>query len=162
LSTQDEDDKVGTCADGTPCDLCQQREGFCQHHDGDPSTSAGRPPYEPTDKDERIVKSLAMLDRSKVEVAEVIGIDVSTYQKYFGELHDKAAEHAIATVNSAWFEIAASGQHPKATLQWLERKDPESWGPPTQKTDFTSDGEKIEKKPVVMMPDNGKREDDDE
>ncbi len=136
------DDKVGTTTDGEPCTLCQKREGYCHHHDGDPSTTGGRPEYEPTDKDRRIVKALASADWPKSEIEQIIGITRKTFNKHFGDLYEYAEERAIATVTATWYEIASSGQNPRQTLAWLERRDPERWQPPKErkKLEHAGDG----------------------
>lgn len=156
------DTKIGTCADGSDCQLCAEREGYCQHHgDGEPvGSKGGRPSYEPSDQDVRTVKALSVAGWAQSRIAEIIGVSENTLRKHFAELLEVGEEKAIAKVTGTYYQFATSGQHPKATKEWLERRDPEHWQPPKKRQDITSDGDKVDASPVVMLPDNGKKRDD--
>lgn len=131
-------EQVAICQDGSRCELCEERDGFCHHHDGDPETTGGRPEYQPTEKDQRYVHALAASGWSPEEIAPVVGVDSSTLRKHFWEELEEGEAKAVAQVASAFFQAATSGQNPKASFKWLERRDPEHWGEATEDTDSDS------------------------
>lgn len=119
-------DKVETCADGSPCQRCQGVDGYCWQHSGE-GGAAGRPAYEPTDQDQRTVKALAMSGWSAGDIAPVIGISEPTLRKHFSDELDTGEAAANASVAANFYQAASSGQQWKASLKWLERRDPEHW-----------------------------------
>lgn len=130
------DEKVADTRDGTPCGLCEQRDGYCHHHpDGGRDSPAGRPEYDPTPEEQLAVRALARSGHTHPEIAEELGIDGDTLRKHFGDELERGESMAVAKVAESFFQSAMSGEHPWAALEWLERRDPEHWAPADERAD---------------------------
>jgi hypothetical protein len=81
------DDQVATTSDGDPCSLCQERDGYCHHHDGNPETTAGRPTAITEDDHEDILEA-AREGVSKRGCARMAGASVHALERYL-EQHDE-------------------------------------------------------------------------
>ena len=80
----------------------------------------GRPPYEPTEKDRRIVESMIAYGVTTQEVARVIGISPHTMYKYFRDELETSAVKANSKVAETAYAMAVSGKCPAATFFWLK------------------------------------------
>ncbi len=54
----------------------------------------GRPPFEPTDKDRRLIKEMASCGTPQVGIARTIGITVNTLRKHFKDELARAEDEA--------------------------------------------------------------------
>jgi hypothetical protein len=73
--------QVATTADGTPCQLCRERDGYCHHHDGDPKTTGGRP-HAITGADHDEILAAARDGVSKQSCAKRVGASLKTLNRY--------------------------------------------------------------------------------
>jgi DNA-binding XRE family transcriptional regulator len=133
---------------------------MASNDDDTSSRGPGRPPHEPTETTTSVVEALAMQGWAKKDIAEAIGISKPTLNKHYEEILESAQVMANAQVVQTAFEMATSGSSPSMTRYWLNCRT--DWQP-SENVDITSDGDKIESpQAVVMLPDNGKRDDDGE
>lgn len=124
----DSDEQIGETRDGSPCELCRQRDGYCQHHGPDQEAGAGgRPAHQPTERDRRMVRHLVASGWTVPDIAEALGIARPTLRKYYEEELEYGLGKAVAKVAQSFFKSATSGDHPRAALRWLERRDPDHW-----------------------------------
>lgn len=77
---------------------------------------AGRKPYQPNEKDRRIVDVMAMGGILQSDIASVIGISPKTLRKYYRIELDTAATRADAQVVGTLLKMATSGESPAATI----------------------------------------------
>ncbi len=84
------------------------------------TNKGGRPPYEPSEKDRRIVESMIAYGVTTQEVARVIGISPHTMYKYFRDELETSAVKANSKVAETAYTMAVSGKCPAATFFWLK------------------------------------------
>ena len=82
--------------------------------------AGGRRKYEPTDKDLRIVESMAGCGMPQASIARALGIDAKTLRKHFRRELDSSADKADAQVASTLFKLAISGRCPAASMFWMK------------------------------------------
>ncbi len=83
---------------------------------------AGRPPFEPTEKDRRQVRLLSGMGVPDYDIAKVIGLSLPTLRKYFaGELELGHIE-ANAAVAQSLYKMATNRDKPNvaAAIFWLK------------------------------------------
>jgi AcrR family transcriptional regulator len=85
-----------------------------------PINKGGRPPYEPTEKDRRVVESMIAYGITTQEVARVIGISPHTLYKYFRDEMETSAVKANSKVAETAYQMPISGKCPAATFFWLK------------------------------------------
>jgi hypothetical protein len=80
----------------------------------------GRPSYAPTDKDRKVVESMAAYGITQNEICVAIGIAPHTLRKYFADELATAHIKANARVSETAYNMAISGKCPAATFFWLK------------------------------------------
>ena len=81
-----------------------------------------RPPYQPSEKDQRIVEAMAAGGIRQEEICRAIGVSAKTLRKYFREVLNRSASRANAQVISTMFRMATSGEHAAATIFWCKTR----------------------------------------
>jgi hypothetical protein len=82
-----------------------------------------RPKTEPTDEQRQVVKSLAAFGISQEQMLRRLGIrSLKTLRKHYREELDGGAVDANCSVAKTLYKMATSGQHPGATIFWLESR----------------------------------------
>lgn len=100
-------------------------------------TSRGRPKWEPTDKDRKLVESMAAIGIPHADIARVLGISENTLRKRCKHELATSAAKANAAVGGALYRNALSGNvaaqifWAKTRMGWRETapKTPEGPGP---------------------------------
>ena len=82
--------------------------------------SAGRPPYEPTDDQRRMVMVAAGMGINQELIASRLGIAKDTLAKHFRSELDHGRDIANMQVADSLFRQAVSGRVPAATFFWLK------------------------------------------
>ena len=82
--------------------------------------AGGRRKYEPTDKDLRVVETMAACGMPQESIARVLGIDAKTLRKHFRVALDTSADKANAAVANRAYQMAVAGNPPSATYFWLK------------------------------------------
>ena len=156
-----EDEQIGTCADGSDCDLCASRDGYCQWHGDDDRDGGGRPELTFTDTERRQVKFLAASGWTVKDISKALGVARKTLRKHFEFELEAGESMAVGEVAAAFFDAASSGDHPRASLDWLERRDPEHWLPADERGTTAADDDQISENEEgdeiweIQMPDEG-------
>jgi hypothetical protein len=78
-----------------------------------------RPPFQPTDEQRRMVKSLAAYGTKQDEIAQVLGVSSRTLRKHFRAELDRAGVEANSQIAQALFRKATSGDT-TAAIFWLK------------------------------------------
>jgi hypothetical protein len=83
-------------------------------------SKGGRPSYVPTNKDRKVVESMAAYGIPHDQISLAIGIDAKTLRKHFA--HELATAHikANAKVAETAYSMATGGKCPPATFFWLK------------------------------------------
>ena len=83
---------------------------------------AGRPPYQPTDKDRSTVRAMAGFGIPEVEIAKVLSIDPKTLRKHFAQELEVGHVEANAKVAASLYR-RATGEGREAVIAgifWLK------------------------------------------
>lgn len=91
-----------------------------------PGRTAGRPPYEPTEKDRMTVKVMIAGGIQQDAIADVIGLKAKALRKHFRREIDTAAAEANAAVVASLFKmtksnVAAAIWWTKTRMKWSEK-----------------------------------------
>ena len=82
-----------------------------------------RPKLNPTEEQRRKVKGLSAIGTPHEQIAKMLGIrSPKTLRKYFRDELDLGRTEANAKVASTLFQMAISGQSPRATEFWLKHR----------------------------------------
>jgi hypothetical protein len=82
-----------------------------------------RPPFQATDKQRSLVKSLAGFGFTHQEIATFLELkSPKTLRKHFRAELDLGEIQANAKVAQTLFNLATSGQHPAATIFWMKTR----------------------------------------
>lgn len=100
---------------------------------------AGRKAYEPTKAERQLVELHATIGTPQRAIADIIGIDVNTLQKYFRQELDLAYHKANAQVGGALFKKAVGGDT-TAMIFWMKTRA--KWR--------ETDEQKSEQSPVII------------
>lgn len=73
---------------------------------------AGRPPYEPTDKDRRVVVSMVAAGIEQREIARALGITAPTLRRHFRTELDTGESLMLAEVTRSLFDMATGAKGP--------------------------------------------------
>lgn len=84
--------------------------------------ASGRKRYEPTEKDLRIVETMAGCGMPQESIARALGIDSKTLRKHFRRELDCSADKADAQVAASLYKLAISGRCPPATIFWMKSR----------------------------------------
>lgn len=96
-------------------------------------TGRGRPPYEPTDKDRRVVEMMAGWAIPEDRIAKVLAIDPKTLRKHFGEELEVGHAKLEAQLAQNLLRIAQGHDRQsliatifalKAKFGWVEQQPP--------------------------------------
>jgi hypothetical protein len=96
-------------------------------------TRRGRPPYEPTDKDQRVVEMMAGWSIPEGRVAKVLGIDLKTLRKHFAEELEVGRASLEAQLAQNLLRMAQGHERPsliptifalKSRFGWVEQPPP--------------------------------------
>jgi hypothetical protein len=82
--------------------------------------AAGRPEFEPTDEQRKVVRAMAGYGVPQADIGKVIGCHAETLRKHFREELDKAEIEANSQVAQTAYQMATSGRVPAATFFWLK------------------------------------------
>jgi hypothetical protein len=82
--------------------------------------AGGRKKYEPTEKDLRVVETMAGCGMPQDAIARAMGIDSKTLRKHFRRTLDSSADKADAQVAATLFKLATSGRCAAATMFWMK------------------------------------------
>lgn len=80
----------------------------------------GRPPFVPTEKDQKMVEAMAACGVPHDDIAKVVGLAAKALRKHFRDALDKASLRANAKVAATLFSMATSGENTAATLFWMK------------------------------------------
>lgn len=86
---------------------------------------AGRPPYEPTDKDRKFVVSMVATGVDQLEIARVLGITKPTLAKHFREELNTGQALANTEVAMSLFNMATGKNGPAnvtAAIFWMKAR----------------------------------------
>jgi hypothetical protein len=81
---------------------------------------AGRPSYRPTEKERKMVESMAAYSIKQRDIALAMGLSPMTLRKHFATEIAVARIKANARVSETAFNLAISGKCPAATVFWLK------------------------------------------
>ena len=82
----------------------------------------GRPRFEPTAEQRKMVKTLAGYGILQEEIAKKLGITPKTLRLRFREELDLGATEANAQVVQSLYKMALSGRCPAAAIFWLKNR----------------------------------------
>ena len=87
----------------------------------------GRPPFEPTEDERKMVKELASLGTRQPDICRFIKrydkpINETTLRKYFAEELALGTLEANARVAATLYKMATSGDSPASTFFWLKTR----------------------------------------
>lgn len=114
-----------------------------------------------TEQERKFVEAMSAVGAPQEEIAEVLGCTAKTLRKHFRETLDHGAAKANAKVAATLFQMATSGKDTTASIFWAKSRM--GWST-TQEIDHKNDGGEFDEssRPIVVLPDNAKREGDDE
>ena len=81
-----------------------------------------KPPYEPSDKDRRVVEAMAAGGIPQADICRAIGVSGKTLRKYFREILNSAQQRANAAVIATLHRMATSGKDVAATIFWCKTR----------------------------------------
>ena len=81
-----------------------------------------RPPFQPTEQNQKQVKTMAALGFRHDDIATIIGITPKTLRKHFRNELDCGAIEANARVLRTLFEMAISGKNTAASIFWAKTR----------------------------------------
>src|SRR5215471_16857919 len=104
--------------------------------------SMPRKPFNPSDEQRRLVKSMAAIGIPHEDIARKIGITAKTLRKHFSEELALGSTEANYKVGQTLFQMATSGECPAATIFWAKtrnrfRERHSDDGPPSTPPPFT-------------------------
>jgi hypothetical protein len=146
-------DQVHTKDDGTPCGLCQKRDGFCHHHDGSGRSGGGSDERVFTQQECKFVEVGAATGMRNEDIAEVLDCSTDTLRKHFADVLEKAKAKADAKVKATLYQMATNGKNLGATIFWLKTRC--GWTP--KESVDVNHGQQDDGGPrvQVVMPDSG-------
>jgi hypothetical protein len=79
----------------------------------------GRPSFQPTEEQRKLVKSLAVLGIQQEQICQAMGIrSEKTLRKHFRAELEEGSLHATVKVARTALEMATSGEYPAMTFFW--------------------------------------------
>jgi hypothetical protein len=82
----------------------------------------GRPPYEPSEKDRRTVRTMSAYGIPQHRIAPVIGVDEKTLRRHFRAELDSAEVQANAAVAGALYRNATEHNNVQAQIFWMKTR----------------------------------------
>ena len=110
-----------------------------------------RPSIKPTDENRRLVKSLSACGILQEHIARRLGIrSDKTLRKLYRDELDAGILEANAAVAQTMFKMATSGQHPSASMYWLNNRA--GWKP-----HFAYDSQAASAPPFIVARDDAEK-----
>ena len=109
----------------------------------------GRPAYQPTSKDESIIRALVLSNNTQEDIARVMRIDPKTLRKYFRDILDLEKSKANATVVANLYRqatkddfraVGAAAFIAKTQMGWREKTEIDLNATVEQKIRFIVEG----------------------
>src|SRR3954465_15640222 len=83
---------------------------------------SGRPAYQPTDKDRRMVETLTGMGATQDEIAGLIGVSDVTLRKYYDLELQQGVLKANMQVAQSLFDLATKQKNVAACIWWLKTR----------------------------------------
>jgi len=89
---------------------------------GDAKRGRGRPPYVPTEENQKQVFLWAKYGVPVPDMARMINLSEMTINKHFADVIEAGRSHAHTKVRETLWEMATSGEHPAMTIFYCKTR----------------------------------------